>query len=83
MIDGEIFPICFLDRIYYEFSFVFIIVVIYLKCIMLPEDQIRFMLAILLSIPAGFILRFMPTIQIKKYFSIISATLLQYYVYQN
>lgn len=50
---------------------------------MLPDDQIRFMLAIFLSIPAGFALRLLPSFQTRKYFSIVSATLLQYYVYQN
>jgi hypothetical protein len=50
---------------------------------MLPEDQMRFMLAIFLSIPAGLVLRYLPTTAIRKYYSIFTATLLQYYVYQN
>lgn len=50
---------------------------------MLPEDQMRFMLSIFLSIPAGLLLRFIPTTSARKYYSIILATALQYYVYQN
>lgn len=50
---------------------------------MLPEDQIRFMLSIFLSIPAGLLLRFIPSTSARKYYSIILATALQYYVYQN
>lgn len=43
----------------------------------------RFMLSIFLSIPAGLALRYIPGTQVRKYYSIILATLLQYYVYQN
>jgi lysophospholipid acyltransferase len=50
---------------------------------MLPEDQMRFMLSIFLSIPAGLLLRFIPSTSARKYYSILLATALQYYVYQN
>lgn len=43
----------------------------------------RFMASIFLSIPAGLLLRYIPSTQVRKLYSIILATGLQYYVYQN
>jgi hypothetical protein len=51
---------------------------------MLPDDQLRFILSLFFTIPLGLILKYMPNnLVVKKYYSIISATLLQYYVYGN
>lgn len=48
---------------------------------MFPEDQLRVALAILASIPISVLLYKIPSAVIRKYFSIIVGTYLQYYVY--
>lgn len=51
---------------------------------MLPDDQLRFILSLFYTIPLGLVLKYMPNnLIMKKYYSIISATFLQYYVYGN
>lgn len=48
---------------------------------MFPEDQLRVALAILASIPISVLLYKLPSAAIRKYFSIVVGTYLQYYVY--
>ncbi len=50
---------------------------------MVPEDQLRVIFAILTSLPFSFILKKLPSETWRKYFSLIIASLLQYYVYRN
>lgn len=50
---------------------------------MLPDDQVRFLVGIVLSIPLSLILRFIPGLSARRYFSLITSTALQYYVYSN
>lgn len=49
---------------------------------MISDDQIRFLSAILYSIPLSLILRYIPSPVLRKYFSLIMGTLLQFYVYR-
>lgn len=48
---------------------------------MFPEDQLRVVLTILASIPLSLLLYKLPSTAIRKYFSIVLGTYLQYYVY--
>jgi hypothetical protein len=50
---------------------------------MIPEDQQRVILAILTSIPLSLILKQLPSFASRKYYTLILASILQYYVYGN
>lgn len=49
---------------------------------MVPEDQIRVILSILISVPLGFSIRYLPK-SYNKYFSLIAALVIQIYVYRE
>lgn len=48
---------------------------------MLPEDQIRFLIGVIISVPLGFSIRFLPNYEVRKMYSVIVSMILQYYVY--
>lgn len=48
---------------------------------MISEDIQRFFTGILISLPLSFALRFLPTLQIRKIYSTILGTLLEYFVF--
>ena len=48
----------------------------------IPDDQVRFIVGMILCIPIGIAVRFFTNITAKKYLSMIMAVLIQYYVYQ-
>lgn len=50
---------------------------------MVPDDQLRVIFAIFVSLPLSYLLRKLPSENWRKYFSLITATILQYYVYGN
>jgi len=50
---------------------------------MIPDDQIRFLTATLLAAPLAFLLRYIPSYKQRRFYSMTSATLLQFYVYSN
>lgn len=50
---------------------------------MLPDDQIRFLAATLLAVPLAILLRYIPSYNQRRFYSITTATILQYYVYSN
>ncbi len=48
---------------------------------MIPEDQLRMVTGIIISLPASFLLPYFNNLGFKKAFSIISSIALQYYVF--
>lgn len=48
---------------------------------MLPEDQQRFLIATAVSIPLSLGLRYLPSLLLRKLYSLVLATALQFYVY--
>jgi hypothetical protein len=49
----------------------------------LPDDQVRFLSGIFISIPLSLILRYLKSYTQRKFFSLGLGLALQYYVYQN
>jgi hypothetical protein len=48
---------------------------------MIPQDQIRILTGVFLSIPLSFALQHIPIYSLRRYYSLVLGVLLEYYVY--